>query len=81
MFTSKLKGIISQVLANKPVRFVLFLKVVSYYLQNYWNLGLECKQPQLSGPVDYRDFRETGPWVVFEVRFRDLNPYQYTEHS
>ena len=31
-------------------------------MQNYWNLYLACKQQQLYGPVNYRDFRETGPW-------------------
>ena len=30
-------------------------------MQNYWNLYLACKQQQLYGPVNYRDFRETGP--------------------
>ena len=30
-------------------------------MQNYWNLYLACKQQQLCGPVNYRDFRETGP--------------------
>ena len=30
-------------------------------MQNYWNLNLYCKRRQLTGPVNYRDFRETGP--------------------
>ena len=30
-------------------------------MQNYWNLYVACKQQQLYGPVNYRDFRETGP--------------------
>ena len=30
-------------------------------MQNYWNLYLARKQQQLYGPVNYRDFRETGP--------------------
>ena len=30
-------------------------------MQNYWNFYLACKQQQLYGPVNYRDFRETGP--------------------
>ena len=33
-------------------------------MQNYWNLDLWCKRTQLTGPVHYRDFRETGPWTV-----------------
>ena len=44
------KGIKARVLANKRL---------SYHLQNYWNLDPGCKQQQLSGPVNYRDFRET----------------------
>ena len=27
-------------------------------MQNYWNLYLACKQQQLYGAVNYRDFRE-----------------------
>ena len=30
-------------------------------MQNYWNLDLKCKRRQLTGPVNYRDFREKGP--------------------
>ena len=30
-------------------------------MQTYWKLYLACKQQQLYGPVNYRDFRETGP--------------------
>ena len=30
-------------------------------MQNYWNLYLACKQQQLYGPVNYRDFWETVP--------------------
>ena len=30
-------------------------------MPSYWNLDLACKQQQLLGPIDYRDFRETGP--------------------
>ena len=30
-------------------------------MQNYWNFYLSCKQQQLYGPVNNRDFRETGP--------------------
>ena len=33
-------------------------------MQNYWNLRLACKQQQLYGPVNYRDFRDTGPWAL-----------------
>ena len=33
-------------------------------MQNYWNLYLACKQQQLYGPVNYRDFRETDPWTA-----------------
>ena len=33
-------------------------------MQNYWNLDLQCKQKQLTGPVNYRDFRETGHWPL-----------------
>ena len=31
-------------------------------MQKYCNLYLACKQQQLYGPVNYRDFRETVPW-------------------
>ena len=30
-------------------------------MQKYWNFYLACKQQQFCGPVNYRDFRETGP--------------------
>ena len=31
-------------------------------MQNYWNCYVARKQQQqLYGPVNYRDFRETGP--------------------
>ena len=30
-------------------------------MKNYWNFYLSCKQQQLYGPVNYRDFQETGP--------------------
>ena len=30
-------------------------------MQNHWNLYVACKQQQLYGSVNYRDFRETGP--------------------
>ena len=30
-------------------------------MQNYWNLYRASKQQQLYGPVNYRDFQETGP--------------------
>ena len=30
-------------------------------MQNYWNLDLYCKRRQLTLPVNYRNFRETGP--------------------
>ena len=33
-------------------------------MQNYWNLDLWCKRRQLTGPVNNRDFRETGPWPL-----------------
>ena len=45
-------------------------------MQNYWKLYLVCEQQQLYGPVNYRDFRETGPWyeqhggLVFMFVFR-----------
>ena len=32
-------------------------------MQNYWNLERLWKRRQLTGPVNYRDFRETGPWI------------------
>ena len=32
-------------------------------MPSYWSLYLARKQQQLCGPVNYRDFRETGPWV------------------
>ena len=31
-------------------------------MQNYLNLYLPFKQQQLYGPVNYRGFRETGPY-------------------
>ena len=34
-------------------------------MQNYLNLDLRCKRRQLTGLVNYWDFRETGPWDVF----------------
>ena len=34
-------------------------------MQKYCNLYLACKQQQLYGPVNYRDFRETGPRFQF----------------
>ena len=37
-------------------------------MQNYWNLYLACKQQQPYGPVNYRDFRETGPWPVISEK-------------
>ena len=33
-------------------------------MQNYWNFYLSCKQQHLYGPANYRDFRETGPWLL-----------------
>ena len=36
-------------------------------MQNYWNFYLACKQQQLYGPVNYQDFRETGPWTQQHV--------------
>ena len=30
-------------------------------MQNHWNLYLACRQQQLYGPVNYRDFWETVP--------------------
>ena len=32
-------------------------------MQSYPNLDLERKRRQLTGPVNFRDFRETGPWA------------------
>ena len=33
-------------------------------MQNYWNLDLNVNGNNFfTGPVDYRDFRETGPWT------------------
>ena len=40
-------------------------------MQNYWNVYLSCKQQQLYWPVNYQDFRETGPspWIpIFHGR-------------
>ena len=57
-----------QVLAYKrlkPVHFLLWTDIViSYYMQNYWNLYLEFSQKQVSGPINDRDFQETGPRLV-----------------
>ena len=38
-------------------------------MQNYWNLGLYCKRRQLTGPVNYRNFRETGPWPAVQAYY------------
>ena len=48
-------------LADKPVHFFFVNWQLSCYLQNYWNFSLECEHQQLSGPVNYWDFREMGP--------------------
>ena len=39
-------------------------------MQNCWNLYLAGKQQQLYGPVNYRDFRETGPCSVKTLLLR-----------
>ena len=41
-------------------------------MQNYWNCHLVCKQQQLYGPVNYRDFRETDPRALSAVMFWTL---------
>ena len=51
-------------------------------MQSYRNLDLERKRRQLTRPVNYRDFRETGPWAsgfileknwgLLETMFRDV---------
>ena len=33
-------------------------------MQSYWNLDLKCRRRQLTGPVNYRNFRETGPRTI-----------------
>ena len=33
-------------------------------MQSYWNLDLKCGRRQLTGPVNYRNFRETGPRTI-----------------
>ena len=33
-------------------------------MQNYWNFDLKCKRRQPNEPVNYRDFRETGLWLL-----------------
>ena len=35
-------------------------------VRSYWNVYLACKRQQLCGPVDYRDFREAGPWAPWQ---------------
>ena len=45
-------------------------------MQNYGNLDLKCKRRQLTGPFNYRDFREKGPWpftAAFVVSFPAKN--------
>ena len=42
-------------------------------MQNYLNLYLSFKQQQLSRPVNYRGFRETGPWPgLADLFFEDF---------
>ena len=40
-------------LFKKPVYFV-------YWVQNYWNPDITCKQQKVSGVIFFREFRETG---------------------
>jgi len=44
-------------------------------MQNYWNLDLQCKRRQLTGPVNYRDFRETGPRKIDDDDVDDDSEY------
>jgi len=53
----------ARVLAIKPARhFVLLANSFIILSANNWNLDLKCKQQNLSGLVNYRDFREKGTW-------------------
>ena len=38
-------------------------------MQNCWNFDLKRKWRQLTGPVNYRDFRETGPRAIAQHQF------------
>ena len=36
-------------------------------MQNYWNLYLACKQQELYGPVNYRDFEKRAPGSLLGI--------------
>ena len=50
-----------QILACTLVHFVLLTDIFNMLSANCPNLDLQSKHQQLSGPVNYWDFRERGP--------------------
>ena len=51
------------VLTSDEVHFVSLADNFTVQLSNFLKLPLEWKTKQLNGPGNYRELRETGPWI------------------
>ena len=69
----EIQRIRAQVLNSKLLQFVSLTDSFIMLHANYWNLDLKGKRGQLTGPVNYRDFRETGPRPQFFERHKTLS--------
>ena len=63
-FDIKVSRKVGSVLTSDEVHFVSLADNFTVQFSNLLELPLEWKTKQLNGPCNYRELRETGPWLI-----------------
>ena len=67
-FVIKVSRKVGRVLTSDEVHFVSLADNFTVQVSNLLKLPLEWKTKHLNGPGNYREHRETGPWVLVFLR-------------